>query len=50
MAFEYKTIDVTTKKGHNQAVRLQAKGWKVISGSMYGAVQLEKKKHSKLQN
>lgn len=40
--FEYKIIDVRGEKGHNQAVKLQAKGWKVIAGSLYGVVTLEK--------
>lgn len=42
MKTKYKTVDVRTKKGHARAIRLQASGWKVISGSMYGAVMLEK--------
>lgn len=39
---KYKTVDVRTKRGHARAVRLQANGWHVISGSLFGAVLLEK--------
>lgn len=39
---QYKTVEVRTKAGHARAVALQAKGWKVVSGSMFGAVLMEK--------
>jgi len=42
MIIQYKTIDVTTTKGHQQAAALQSKGWRVVHGSLYGAVLLEK--------
>jgi len=45
--YKYKTIDLTTKKGHAQAVRLQKNGWKIINGSLFGAVTMEKKTNAK---
>lgn len=39
---KYKTVDVRTNEGHAQALRLQSKGWKVITGSLYGKVMMEK--------
>lgn len=39
---KYKKVDVRNKAGHARAVRLQANGWKVIEGSLYGAIMLQK--------
>ena len=35
MTYEYRRIDITTLKGLKQAERLQALGWKPISGYLF---------------
>jgi hypothetical protein len=47
MQYKYKHVETRTKAGHARAVKLQAAGWEVITGSLYGAVILEKAKTPK---
>lgn len=41
---EYKIIDCSTEKGLRQAEKLQSNGWKVIEGSLFGTVTMEREK------
>ena len=51
MKHQFKTVETRTRAGHARAVRLQASGWKVIQGSITGAVLMEKEcAHASIQH